>query len=175
MKHNVYRSEYEAYPFLCDPATDRRCDFELFTDYIASQIGLLRATIENKEMREDLLKLCELVYHMNPTLRTKLTVTKEEKDWLVLKTENLRKEVGKRCQRFVLTQGSNSACQAHMLRVQGKSLVRFLYAYIEQGHEVEPMLIDLANLLSQYFFYLALKLNELDGVDEIEYISRNYK
>lgn len=175
MKTNQYRSEYEAYPFLCDPLADKRCNFELFTDLIASQIGLLRANIEEKDIRNDLLKLCEIVYHINPTLRTKLTVTTDEKDWLVMKMEALKQEVGERCRKFVLTQGSNAACQAHILRVQGKSLVRFLYGYEEQGKKVDPMLIDLGNLLSQYFFYLALKLNELDGVDEIEYVSRNYK
>lgn len=175
MENKVYRSEFEAYPFLCDASLDYRCDFELFTDDMASQIGLLRAMVQENGIREDLRKLCEMLYHINPTLRTKLTVTVEEKDWLVEQTQALEKEVGNRCKKFVLTQGSQAACQAHILRVKGKSLVRFLYRYLEQGHEVEPMLIDLANLISQYFFYLALKLNELDGVEEIEYISRNYK
>ena len=35
-------------------------------------------------------------------------------------------------------------------------------------------LLDLANLLSGYFFYLALHLNEVEGVDEVPYVSRNY-
>ena len=46
---------------------------------------------------------------------------------------------------------------------------------MEQGHDVPDRLLDLANLLSGYFFYLALKLNALAGVDEIPYTSRNYK
>ena len=73
-----------------------------------------------------------------------------------------------------MTQGSRAGCLAHVLRVKGKELVRLLYRHAEQGHTVEARLFDLANLLSGYFFYLALKLNELDGVDEIEYRSRNY-
>ena len=34
--------------------------------------------------------------------------------------------------------------------------------------------LDLANLLSGYFFYLALHLNEAEGVEEVPYVSRNY-
>lgn len=70
--------------------------------------------------------------------------------------------------------GCEAACTAHLLRVQGKQLVRLLYRHCEQGHTVPPMLFDLANLLSGYFFFLALKLNELEGVDEVPYVSRNY-
>ena len=39
---------------------------------------------------------------------------------------------------------------------------------------MSPLLFDFINLLSGYFFVLAMKLNALDGVDEIPYISRNY-
>lgn len=42
----LYRSPYEAYPFLCDSAEVLRCDFELLTDEMASRTGLLRAQTE---------------------------------------------------------------------------------------------------------------------------------
>lgn len=170
-----YRSPYEAYPFLSDDSEDLRCDFELFTDQMASCTGLLRAQVQDEALREELLWVCELIYHMNPTLRTRLTVTEAEKDRLFACANRLKQECGSRCRLFVLTQGCEAACTAHLLRVQGKTLVRLLYRYCQQGHEVEPLLLDLANLLSGYFFYLALKLNEIEGVDEIPYISRNYK
>lgn len=180
----LYRSPYEAYPFLCDSIEDLRCDFELLTDELASRTGLLRAQIMEKSFRqnspgtevlqEELLWLCELIYHMNPTLRTKLTITEEETKQLVEMVKRLETQCAHRCKRFVLTQGCEAACTAHLLRVQGKQLVRLLYRHCEQGHSVPPMLFDLANLLSGYFFFLALKLNELEGVDEVPYVSRNY-
>lgn len=113
---SLYRSPYEAYPFLCDAGEDLRCDFELLTDEMASRTGLLRAQVKDEALKAELLWVCELIYHMNPTLRTRLTVTEEE------------------CAR----------------------------------------LLDLANLLSGYFFYLALHLNEAEGVEEVPYVSRNY-
>lgn len=173
-KLKQYRSPYEAYPFLCDDREDLRCDFELMTDEIASWIGLLRAQVGDEELKGELLWLCELVYHMNPTLRSRLTVTEEEIMRLAAAVDRLRDQCGERCERFVLTQGCGSACIAHILRVQCKSLVRLMYRHLQQGKQIPEMLFDLANLLSGYFFYLALRLNEMEGVDEIDFVSRNY-
>ncbi len=169
-----YRSPYEAYPFLCDAGDDLRCDFELLTDDLASRIGLLRAKTADEAIRAELLRITELVYHINPTLRTMLTVTQAETDWLRRASERLEEAYGARASRFVLTQGSEAACLSHLLRVEGKVLVRLLYRHAEQGHEVPERLFDFANLLSSYFFYLALKLNAVAGVDEIPFESRNY-
>ena len=170
----VYRSPYEAYPFLSDAVDDLRCDFELMTDGMASLTGLLRAKVEDAALRAELLWLCELIYHMNPALRTPLEVTQAETDRLAAASERLRIAGGERCRRFVLTQGCEAACLAHVLRVRAKELVRLLYRHLEQGHTVEPRLLDLANLLSGYYFYLALCLNAAAGIDEVEFVSRTY-
>ena len=50
-----------------------------------------------------------------------------------------------------------------------------LYRYKEQGNEVDELLFDFANLLSGYFFILALKFNKDEEIKETEFISRNYK
>ena len=168
----MYRSPFEAYPFLCDDGADLRCDFELATDRLSSAIGLLRA--QTPELAEELLWVGELVYHANATLRTRLTVTQAEIDRLRARTEALRALAGGRCHRFVQPQGSARACLAHLLRVDCKSLVRLIYRYDQVGGAAPKALIDFVNLLSGYFFFLALYLNELDGVDEVDFVSRNY-
>lgn len=58
---SVYRSPYEAYPFLCDADEDLRCDFELLTDELASAAGLLRSQITEPALADELLWVCELV------------------------------------------------------------------------------------------------------------------
>lgn len=171
---DLYRSPYEAYPFLCDPAEDLRCDFELHTDAMASRTGLLRAQVEDEELRAQLSWICALIYHMNPTLRTTLTVTGAEVEELAAVTRALRERWGHRCRCFVLPQGTEAACTAHLLRVEGKALVRLLYRHVRQGHPVPDALLDLANLLSGYFFFLALGLNARAGEEETAYQSRNY-
>ena len=174
MTDKIYRSPYEAYPFLSDGPDDLRCDFELMTDGMASVIGLLRSKITDGDLREELLWICELVYHMNPALRTGLKVTAAEKDRLLAALERIRREAGDRKYRFVLTQGCETACLAHVLRVRSKELVRLIYRHVHQGHAAEPLLLDLSNLLSGYFFFLALKLNADKGVPEVDFVSRNY-
>lgn len=168
----VYRSPYEAYPFLCDADADLRCDFELLTDELASAAGLLQSQIKDQTLAEELLWVCELIYHMNPTLRTFFSVTEEEIARLAAAVDRLQAESG--VHGFVLPFGCESACMAHLLRVKAKCLVRLLYRYRYRGGQVPDGLFDLCNLLSGYFFLLALKLNALNGVEECVYHSRNY-
>lgn len=169
----LYKSPYEAYPFLSDADDDLRCDFELLTDELASGTGLLRGQVTERALAEELLWVCELIYHINPTLRTVLSVTEEETARLKSMTERLQKESASHG--FVLPCGCQSACTAHLLRVKAKCLVRLLYRYIQRGHEVPDRLLDLCNLLSGYFFLLALRLNALEGVEEHCFQSRNYR
>ena len=171
----VYRSKFEAYPFLCDGLDDLRCDFELLTDEVSSMTGHLAAVVSDQMLKGELLFVCELVYHINPSLRTKTTVTKDELDKLERIVNRLHGEVDERCNLFVLPRGSETGSLAHILRVKCKSLVRLLYRHLHQDHQVDEILFDFTNLLSGYFFLLALKLNALEGVDEVAYVSRNYK
>ena len=170
---DLYHSPYEAYPFLSDESDDLRCDFELLTDELTSAAGLLRAQVADEALREELLWVAEIIYHINPTLRTRLTVTEEETARLAAAVERLQGECGVRG--FVLPQGCSAACIAHLLRVRSKCLVRLVYRHMRQGNPAEPRLVDLCNLLSGYYFALALKLNVLAGVKETPYVSRNYK
>ncbi len=172
---DLYRSKYEAYPFLHDTPEDLRCDFEIFTDELSSMVGLLRAKIEDDRLKEELLKICELIYHINPSLRTFISVTDEELYWLESCTNRIYNEVKGRCEKFVLNQGCESACLSHILRTKFKALVRMLYRHSYSGNNVDNILFDFANLLSGYFFNLAIKLNQINGIDEIEFVSRNYK
>ena len=174
----VYRSPYEAYPFLSDSSDDLRCDFELLTDEISSKTGLLLAHMKNRingELYQEVMWVCELVYHINPSLRTFLSITVEECNRLKTCVDRLQMEVKDRCNNYVLPIGGSLACEAHVLRVQAKKLVRMLYRYMEKGYEVPTLLLDVTNLLSGYYFSLALKLNALENVDEIPFVSRNYK
>lgn len=167
-----YHSSYEAYPFLSDSSEDLRCDFELLTDEMASGVGLLHAQVADEALRSELLWVCELIYHINPTLRTRMTVTAEEAERLADATRRLQSQCD--IHGFVLPQGSQAACTAHLLRVKGKWLVRLLYRHMQQGHKVPDLLVDICNLLSGYFFLLAVKLNMLSGTPEVPYVSRNY-
>lgn len=170
---SLYRSPYEAYPFLSDDGADLRCDFEILTDRIASTTGLLASLCPQR--REELIRVDELIYHANPTLRTFLSLRAEEIEWLKARVDALEAQTQGLCERFVLPAGTPRACVAHILRTDGKKLVRMLYRHAQSGGEVPEALMDFANLLSGYFFLLALWLNHQDGFEEIPFESRNYR
>lgn len=170
-----YRSPYEAYTFLCEDSTDLRCDFELLTDEIASLTGVLHGLLEQEELKAELVKVCELIYHLNPTLRTTLTITDEEIQYLINITLRLKEETAHRMGLFVLPLGNVASSTAHVLRSKSKAVVRLIYKYLEFGGSVDNKVIDVANIFSGYFFYLAVKINSLYDIDEIPYTSRNYK
>jgi cob(I)alamin adenosyltransferase len=176
--------KYLAYSFLYDDPGDQRCDFEIATDEIASMIGLLRSLIKDEGLRADLSRLNELMYHINPSLRTRTAVSEAELDWLYGKVGEIQELIKADFDRaapsrdggprFVLPQGCTAACYSHIIRNKCKALVRLLYRCREQGNKAEPILFHFINLYSGYFFSLALKLNQDEGVEETPFISRVY-
>lgn len=148
----IYRSKFEAYPYLCEAADDLRCDFEILTDELTSLTGLLRALVTDEELRQELLWIAELIYHANPSLRTYFSITEEELSRLEASLRRLEKQTSS--SGFVLPVGSTAACVAHILRTKSKALVRLLYRNVHAGQETDNALIDFANLLSGYFLRL---------------------
>jgi ATP:cob(I)alamin adenosyltransferase len=172
-----------AYSFLYEDASDLRCDFEILSDEIASMIGLLRSLVDDQEIQDELARINELMYHINPSLRTKVTVTADELQWLEERAEKLKRETrdslggfsgkpGKPI--FVIPQGCAAAAHSHIIRNRCKALARLLSRHEQQGNKVEELLFDFVNLYSNYFYYLALKLNKDQGVGETHFISRVY-
>ena len=168
-------SKYLAYPFLYDKSDDLRCDYEIFTDEISSTIGLLRAFIVDENLKKELSEINELVYHMNASLRTFVSLTNDELKWLESRTVFYQDEIKGIFEKFVLPQGGVCGSYAHIIRTKCKALVRLLHRYKENGNDVDELLFDFENLLSGYFFVLDIKLNKDEGIQETEFISKNYK
>ena len=178
-------SKYLAYTFLYEDAADLKCDFEILTDEISSLIGLVRSLLDETDkaadpgLEEDLCKINELMYHINPSLRTKITVTAEELEWLHMKTQSLQKAAAEALPRgkdfvFFVPQGCTSAACSHVIRNKCKSLARLLSRHQQQGNTVDEILFDFVNLYSGYFYFLALWFNKNHGVKERLFVSRVY-
>ena len=178
-------SKYLAYSFLYDDAADLKCDFELLSDEIASMIGLLRSLLDendmaaDKNLADDLSRINALMYHINPSLRTKIAVTGEELEWLHEKTIKLQEAVKGGLPRgggltFLIPQGCTQAAYSHVIRCKCKILVRLLSRYRQQGNHVEEILFDFANVYARYFYSLALWLNKTHAVEERQFKSRVY-
>ena len=178
-------SKYMAYYYLYEDTADLRCDFEILTDEISSMIGLLRSLMSDADktaepsMSDDLCKLNELMYHINPSLRTWVTVTEEELEWLNQKTQQLQKATEEELPKsggltFFIPQGCTPAAYSHVIRNKCKTLVRLLSRFKQQGNEVDEILFDFANLYSGYFYFLALWFNMNHGEKESLFKSRVY-
>ena len=178
-------SKYMAYYYLYEDTADLRCDFEILTDEISSMIGLLRSLLCDTDkaagpnLADDLCKINELMYHINPSLRTWVTVTEEELEWLNQKTQQLQKATEEGLPRsggltFFIPQGCTQAAYSHVIRNKCKTLVRLLSRFKQQGNEVDEILFDFSNLYSGYFYFLALWFNMNHGEKETLFVSRVY-
>jgi cob(I)alamin adenosyltransferase len=169
------KREYSSYPFLYDDVNDLRCDFEILTDEISSQIGLLISFVDNEDIKQELRFIAEMVYHINPSLRKPYEIKDSEFDQILAYTTTMNDEYRHIYVDFVLPLGNSAASQSHVIRNKFKAVTRLLHRHKENGNEVDPRLDDITNLLSQYFFYLALKINYLSNVEEVKFVSRSYK
>lgn len=156
-----------AYSYLNEDS--KMCDYEIATDQLASMIGVAKHFIKHVDP-EELTHLIELVYHANGSVRGKMAITKEDFCWL----ETIYDKYNQSLKIFVLPDGCVGATYLHVLRSNSKMIVRLLVAIQKEGIEVDSLLYNFFNLLSNTFFQMALFENERDSVTEIEFVSKSY-
>jgi len=161
--------KYEACPLICERGDNITCDFALLVDETASWTGFLRSIIVDTSLREELHFVCAVVYNLSPSFRRGMVLTEDEMQRLEEITWRHKESAAAT---FVLPMGARSASLAHVLRTKCKGLVRLLCRHEDAGNEVDSHLRDVVNLLSGYFYYLAFRLNELEGVAETPHILR---
>lgn len=165
--------EYLSYPFLYEKK--KTVDFELLTDEIASYLALAISYTADKDFKKELTKINELVYHLNPCVRSKTHLEAHEVAWLYSRYQAYEFVTKERESLFVLPGGSTLASTLHILRTKCKHLVRLLHLITEEETQVHESLFDFSNVLANYFFVAAMYANKLDGIDEIPFTSRVYK
>ncbi len=165
--------EYLSYPFLYEDKLI--VDFELMTDEITSYIGLAVSLTKNQELKEELQKIGELVYHLNPCVRKKTSLEDDEVVWLNNRYNYYLENTKNRDTLFVLPGGSELASNLHIIRCKSKQLVRLLHHISSSGVSIADSIFDFANIMANYFFVVALYVNKILDVKEIPFTSRVYK
>lgn len=159
------------YPFIYEESP--LCDYEIATDLLSSQIGFAHALLPtDSSLRPILLRLVELVYHMNGSLRGKNAIGEMEVTWIRELDQGERTIRGKGI--FVLPQGSPAAAALHVARCQAKSVVRLLGKMRKQGIEVHPTVLSFANHTANVLFRLAEQANQEAKIEEVEFVTRSY-
>ncbi len=166
-----------AYPFLYDAANSLTCDYEILSDELSSLAGAVLSRLEgDTPLRGELIGVVGLIYHMNGSLRGQCAVREEDAEHLSRLCDGYAHYAVVCGSKFVLPLGHPAACLAHIARTRAKALVRLLFREHERcPRDADALLIRLGNLLSNYFFLLALKINAEHGIAEIPFQTQSYK
>ena len=143
-------------------------------DELNSGIGMLVSIIEINEDKELLQfvqhKLFSLgSYLATDTNQTKLNIASNIGEEDVFKIENSIDSIDAQLPQlkgFILPGGTCAAAVAHVCRTVCRRTERCILALAETT-EIDRVIIEYVNRLSDYFYVLARKLNFMAGVDEI--------
>jgi len=158
------------YPFLYE--SSKKVEFEILTDKLSSQLGYC-ASLAEGNFRNELIYVCELVYHLNGSIRGKEAVDENHVSFLKARYGFYENET-KDGTRFVVPQGGTLATSLHVARSMGKEVVRKMFEVYSEGVKVEHVLFDFANMVSNYCFMAALYANKIENISEIEFTSKSY-
>ena len=159
--------EFCAYSFLKED--DHRCDYEIATDQLASFFSITKHYVKHIS-QEHMVKLIELVYHANGSIRGKCAIHKEEVDELFHIYHTYFVEM----KAFVLPDGCIGASYLHKARADVKSIIRIMHAIEKEGYNIEQDLFDFMNLLSNTCFMMCLYENKKEQYPEVEFVSKSY-
>ena len=158
------------YPFLYEES--KKVEFEILTDKLSSQLGFAASFAEGN-FKNELLYVCELVYHLNGSIRGKIAISESHVSFLVAKYSFYEEET-KDGLRFVVPAGSTLASSLHIARSIGKEVVRKMYLISKEEKTVDKVLFDFANMVSNYCFMAAIYANKINDVSEKEFVSSSY-
>lgn len=151
-------------------------DFEIRTDCLTTHVGVALAAVKKESVevvKEDLLEILPMAYHVNGSVRGKLAVTDEDLAWLSNRYDFYVSHVKDEIQNFVLPQGTEAAAALHLCRSEAKKSYRSLHKVSEE-REVPEILFNYLGLLANIFFVMAVYMNQQAGIAEIPFVSKSY-
>lgn len=151
-------------------------DFEIRTDCLTTHVGVALTAVKKEAVavvKEDLLEILPMAYHVNGSVRGKLAVTDEDLAWLSNRYDFYVSHVKEEIQSFVLPQGTEAAAALHLCRSEAKKSYRVLHKVSEE-REVPEILFNYLGLLANVFFVMAVYMNQQAGIAEIPFISKSY-
>ena len=162
------------YPFIYE--TSYLCDFEVATDELCSHVGGIIGLIpeSSHDIANDLDLLQPLIYHLNGSIRGRLAISEDDQQWLLERYHHYQKEVEGEINGFVLPRGPAPSPQLHLARSAAKKAIRLMVRIDEERIAVPELLHRFCNLLCNFFFVLALCLNQRAGFVEQPFISKSY-
>ncbi len=173
LKKSKNRDEL-CYPFIYEAS--QLCDFEVATDELCSHIGGIIALLpeESTDIVADIDRLQPLAYHLNGSIRGRPAIEEGDLQWLLERYHHYQTLLKGRIDGFVLPRGPVPVPQLHLARSAAKKAIRLMVRIDEEGIEVPDILHRFCNLLCNFFFVVALCLNQRAGFIEQPFSSKSY-
>lgn len=153
-------------------------DYEIRTDSLTSKIGLALSILQEedgyKEIIDDLLIIQPLAYHANGSVRGMLAISEDDLEWLSQCYDKYVQYCGETIKQFLLPQGCKQASILHVCRNEAKKSYRALHKVSEEK-EVPNILFQFLGLLANVLFVMAVRANQLAGIEEIPFQSKSYR
>lgn len=162
------------YPFIYEQSW--LCDFEVATDELCNHIGAILALLPDShaDIIQDLDQLQSLVYHLNGSIRGKLAISEDDIQWLLQRYHHYQRLTEGRINGFVLPRGQAPVPQLHLARSAAKKAIRLMVRVDEEGIPVPAILHRLCNVMCNFFFVLAVYINQQTGFNETAFVSNSY-
>lgn len=154
-----------------------KVDYEVLSDALTVSIGMVLPYLTNdseQEVKSDLRRMQEIAYHANGSVRGMMAVTEDDVTWLSERYDYYCALVGDRMKQFVIPQGCLAAMHLHQVRNDAKLVYRTLHHLNKEEKNVDDIIFKFTALLSNVASVLALYVNELNGVEEILFLTKSY-
>ena len=156
------------------PKTHPRLEAYGTVDELNSQVGLLITYVSDDEYRNQLLEIQRKLFSVGSYLATDQEYKELRPQSIIHQddVENLEHVIDEidsllpPLKLFVLPGGSRAAAISHVCRTVCRRAERCILSLTETV-EIDPTLIAYVNRLSDYFFVLSRRLNNLNGENEI--------
>ncbi|MDD4184456.1 MAG: hypothetical protein PHI01_03500 [Candidatus Izemoplasmatales bacterium] len=161
----------EAWRCPCLENASKATEASITSDEIASYLGnLLAQTSFGNHERESLIR-CQM-YHMQimGVISEPELITDKDLEWIAGKYVEIRDMV-KPVTGYIMPSGSVPATMMHIICAKTRFLARYVYLMIANENKKCAPLLEFVNMLSNYYFYFAIWLNEQAGIDNSLYKS----
>jgi len=139
-------------------------------DELSSFIGLAISKIKIDEVKDQLIKIQRIIYLAGAEVADPTDKTQLIKEEYLLDLENITDRFSSYLEplkHFIIPGGSEEASLIHICRSISRRVERSLVRLKKEAN-LNPILLKYFNRLSSFFFVLALYLNKIQGIKEIE-------
>lgn len=168
----------EDFRFICCTFMEEKSfkvDYELLSDTLTVSVAMVLPYLHHEQeqiVKKDLLKIQELSYHANGSVRGKLALTNEDIEWLSKRYDFYSDKVGDKMKQFVIPQGCIAAVHLHRVRNEAKIVYRALYQ-VHKENPVDDILFKFTAIVSNIAGAMALYVNKINNIEEIPFNTKS--